>query len=37
MASLFFIIIKEFYFLLFTSLMYFSKAIVMEGVSGVGA
>lgn len=29
--------INQVYFLLFTSLMYFSKAIVIEGVSGVGA
>src|SRR5690606_16266072 len=29
--------IKEIYFFLFASLIYFSKAMVMEGVSGVGA
>ncbi len=36
MASLFLFAINRSYFLLFTSLMYFSKAIVIEGVSGLG-
>ena len=32
-----FFCVRKFYFPLFTFSMYFSKAIVIEGVSGVGA